>query len=188
MRTTELVPVRHYWHTLARTVADVASSYHMASESAYSESLGSAFLVPVTLPLVQALAANDNVDSLTLVEHMLRHMPVYVIARCYDNGQCELWLYDTLADAMVDWNHTSLELNGGYDVTFQYTVPSSEYTASYEYNSRLSYGTLTSSLGNTIVLLGDDASNLDDKLELLPTDDLVLLELSAYDVLWGDNG
>ena len=111
---------------------------------------------------------------------------MYLIARCYDNGQCELWLYDTLADATSAWDR--LDLNVEYDVTFKYTVPSSEYTASYDYNSRLDCGTLTSSLGNTIMLQGDEASELDDKLELLPTDDLVLLELSAFDVLWGDNG
>jgi hypothetical protein len=110
MRTLEAFPGRHDWHTLARAVADLAGNYNMASESAYSESLGTAFLVPVTLPLVCELAANDSVDALTLVEYVLREMPTHVIARCYDNGQCELWLYDTLADAMVDWNHTSLEL------------------------------------------------------------------------------
>ena len=113
MRTYEAFPERHNWHTLARVVADVASSYYMASESAYSESLGNAFLVPVTLPLVQALAANDNVDSLTLVEHMLRHMPEYVIARCYDNGQCELWLYDTLSDATSAWDRLGINVEWG---------------------------------------------------------------------------
>lgn len=114
MRTYDAFPDRNNWHTLARAAADIASSYHMVSESAYSESLGNAFLVPVTLPLVFELAANDNVDSLTLVEYVLRDMPTHVIARCYDNGQCELWLYDTLSDAMVDWRHTSLELSA-YD-------------------------------------------------------------------------
>jgi hypothetical protein len=113
MRTHDAFPNRHEWHTLARAVADLAGNYNMASESAYSESLGTAFLVPVTLPLVCELAANDSVDALTLVEYVLREMPTHVIARCYDNGQCELWLYDTLTDAMPSWDRLELDVDWG---------------------------------------------------------------------------
>lgn len=113
MRTHDAFPERHNWHTLARAVADLAERHDYATESVYTESLGSAFLVPFSLPLVCDLADNDNVDALTLVEYVLRAMPVYVIARCYDNGQCELWLYDTLADATSAWDRLELNVDWG---------------------------------------------------------------------------
>ena len=173
-------------------MSDLARAlFHICDDSFLEDQDGSAefgtrgILVPVCKELYESLAADESVESDDILEFIANAHSHLIITEDSD-GNVDYSVYDSQDSAMVAWKE--FVAGNGQNLEFVYQIPDCEYTVEFDYDSSTNSGVLVSSKGNTQFLQGDDASTLHDKLEYLATEDLALLELSAYDTLWSDNG
>lgn len=170
---------------LARALSQICDDSYLEDQDGSAEFGTRGILVPVCKELYESLAADESVDSETVLEFIVSaHSHIILTEDSY--GNVDYSVYDSQDAAMVAWREFVAE--NRQNLEFVYQIPDCEYTVEFDYDYSTNSGTLVSSLGNTVFLQGDDASTLHDKLEYLATEDLVLLELSAYDTLWSENG
>jgi hypothetical protein len=170
---------------LARALSQICDESFLEDQDGSAEFGTRGILVPVCRELYELLAANESVESEEILEFIASAHSHIIITEDSD-GNVDYSVYDSQDSAMVAWREFVQE--NRQNLEFVYQIPDDEYTVEFDYDGSTNSGVLVSSKGNTQFMQGDDASTLHDKLEYLATEDLVLLELSAYDTLWRDNG
>lgn len=168
---------------LARALHHICDDSYLEDQDGSAEFGTRGILVPVCKELYESLAADESVDEGAILEFIANAHSHIIITEDSD-GNVDYSVHDSQDSAMVAWREFVAE--NRQNLEFMYQIPNCEYTVKFDYDFRTNSGNLVSSLGNTVFLQGDDASTLHDKLEYLATEDLMLLELSAYDTLWGN--